>query len=60
MVVLYEGVGELYPLLGIDPHDTPEQVDVVRLVVHLLRVQDYLLELTGLCEALDNLDTGWE
>ena len=54
-VVLDERVGEVHSLLGVGAHDTPEEVHVVGLEGHFLGVEDYLLELASLREALDHL-----
>lgn len=43
-------------LVRVGAHDRPQQVDVVGLVGDLLGVDDDLLELAGLGEALDHLD----
>ena len=55
LVVRHQHPGELGPGLGVDPHDAPQEEDVVGGVAHLLGVEDDLLELAGLGEALDHL-----
>ncbi len=50
-------LGELCPLLRIEPHDVSEQEHVVWGEANLLSVEDDLLELAGLSEALDHLQS---
>jgi len=42
-------------LLRVDTHDAPQQEHVVRRVLNLLGIEDDLLELASLSEALDHL-----
>ena len=55
LVICHQHAGELSPGLGVDPHHTAQQEDVVGGVADLLGIQDDLLELSGLGEALDDL-----
>ena len=47
-------LSELNALLGIASHDASQQVDVVRLIVDFLGVENDLLELTSFGKALDH------
>ena len=47
-------LSELNALLGIDPHNTAKQINVIRLKIDLLSVENDLLELACLGEALND------
>lgn len=55
-VILHHHLCKLQALLGVDAHDVTQEEDVVGCEVHLLRVQDDLLELTGLRKTLNHLE----
>ena len=55
LVIRDKHLCKLGALLRVNPHDTTQQEHVVRSVADLLGIQDDLLELTGLREALNHL-----